>query len=94
MPQPMPNPDGTIQVAPPTQSAFAPQPTQAPPPPMPPQTIHTGTPGVSGAINDLIAMLAKAFSPQRSQGPVFDAQNAQAESDAHTGLGYELAPRR
>jgi hypothetical protein len=66
MPQPM-NPDGTVQVAPPTVSAFAPQPTQTPPPMQ--QTPMAGagqqaTPGISGAIMDAIKALAQAFAPK------------------------------
>ena len=65
---PQVNPDGTVQVAPPMQSAFAPQATQPPPqalgqafngaPPTP------GTPGISGAILDAIKALAMHFAPK------------------------------
>lgn len=64
--QPVRNPDGTIQVAPPTVSAFAPQPTQAPPP----AQIPANTPGVqqdngvAGAIQSMIQALAQAFAPK------------------------------
>ena len=64
---PQVNPDGTVQAAPPTQSAFA-QPLgqafagQAPPPMAPPQ--QTGTPGISGAILDAIKALALHFAPK------------------------------
>lgn len=63
---PQVNPDGTVQVAAPTQSAFAqplgqafnggtPAPAAAPPP--------TGTPGISGAILDAIKALAMHLAP-------------------------------
>jgi hypothetical protein len=74
MPQvnPQVNPDGTVQVpgSPPLQSAFAPQPTQAPPPPMQaaPGAPATGTPGAAGAIQDLIRTLVAAFAPKQITG--------------------------
>jgi hypothetical protein len=75
------NPDGTVQVAPPTQSAFAPQPMQPAPPPqqMAPQ-VSNGTPGISGAILDAI----KALIPHLAPHAVTDikARNAQNESKA------------
>lgn len=61
------NPDSTVQVAPPTQSAFAPQPTQAPPPPMqaPQQVQSAGNdPSFAGAIMQLIHSLASSFAPK------------------------------
>ncbi len=62
---PQMNPDGTVQVAPPTQSAFGPASASAPPPPMQAQPVHpVGHPGFSGAIQDLVAMLAKVFAPR------------------------------
>jgi hypothetical protein len=89
------NPDGTVQVAPPTQSAFGPASASAPPPPMQAQPVQpVGHPGFSGAIQDLVAMLAKVLAPQRSQGHTFDAQNNQAVEDAQTGLGDELGAGR
>lgn len=62
----MPNPDGTVQVAPPTQSAFAPQPTQAAPPMQQvPQVQSAGAdPGFAGAIMQLIHSLASSFAPK------------------------------
>ena len=68
MPQPVVNPDGTVQVSPPLASAFAPQAGQ-PPPPMqvPPAQVGAGqqaSPGVSGAIFDAIKALAQAFAPK------------------------------
>ncbi len=63
---PQMNADGTIQVAPPTQSAFGPASASAPPPPAaPPQQAQAGAhPGFSGAIQDLVAMLAKVLAPR------------------------------
>jgi hypothetical protein len=59
----MPNPDGTTQVSPPTQSAFGPASASAPPPPAQPGTpTHMGTPGFSGAIIDLMKALVGAFA--------------------------------
>ena len=64
---PQVNPDGTVQVAAPTQSAFA-QPLGqafnggAPAPAAMP--VSTGTPGISGAILDAIKALALHFGPK------------------------------
>ena len=88
--QPIRNPDGTLQVAPPTMSAFAPQATQPPPPPVT-ATIPGGapppSPGIAGAIHDMIAALASAFAPrsitqakQRTDQAVNDAQGASQPS--------------
>lgn len=62
---PLVNPDGTVQAAPPTQSAFG-QPMGAPGAPQaaPPVQVHSGTPGFSGAILDAIRALAQAFAPK------------------------------
>lgn len=62
---PQMNPDGTVQVAPPTMSAFAPQVGQPPPPAQAPAgPASTATPGAAGAIQALIAALAQAFAPK------------------------------
>ena len=63
----MANLDGTVQVAPPTRSAFAPQPTQpAPPPQMPGPGAAgpAGQQGIAGAIQAMIAALAHALAPR------------------------------
>jgi hypothetical protein len=60
---PQVNPDGTIQVAPPTMSAFSPAASpSAPPPPAAPGP--TAAPQAAGAIQALIAALAQAFAPK------------------------------
>jgi len=80
----MPNPDGTVQVAPPTMSAFSPQASASAPPP--PRPVQAQAPD-PGAIANLVAMLAKVFAPrsivQRPQ--VLQQQQQQAE-----GLGNEF----
>lgn len=58
------NPDGTVQVSPPTQSAFA----QPPGPPLAPQAppaqaAPSASPGFAGAIMDLIRSLVGATGP-------------------------------
>lgn len=66
MPNPVRNADGTVQVAPPTQSAFAPQPgpaQAAPPPQAPPSSMHA-TPGFAGALLDAIKSLVGASAPR------------------------------
>jgi hypothetical protein len=61
------NPDGTVQVVSPTMSAFSPAAAgaqQAPPPAPPVQGQTPASPGVAGAISDMIGALAKAFAPK------------------------------
>lgn len=63
---PQVNPDGTVQVAPPTMSAFSPAASASAPAP-PPQAVPPGSPaapGAAGAIQALIAALAQAFAPK------------------------------
>jgi hypothetical protein len=55
------NPDGTVQVAAPTQSAFAPQPGQAPPPQ--PQGAPAPQPGFVNALLEMIQHLTGALKP-------------------------------
>lgn len=66
MADPIRNTDGTVQVAPPTRSAFAPQPMQAPPPMQqsaaPPTS--SGTPGFAGALLDAIKAIVGATAPR------------------------------
>ena len=93
----MPNPnnaDGTKQVAPPTQSAFAkdssdlasapkvaPQPLQAP----------MGTPGFSGAIVDLMRALASSFAPRSIvQRPQLLQQQIAANDGSNPPLGQAI----
>ena len=67
MPQPIVNPDGTVQVSPPLASAFAPQAGQPPPPMQVPPQVGAGqqaSPGVSGAILDAIKAIAGALAPK------------------------------
>lgn len=84
------NPDGTVQVAPPTMSAFAPQATQPPPPQQAPPGASTASPGVAGAIRDMIAALAQAFAPKgiTQAGKKINQQVNQA--DPPPGLGNEF----
>ncbi len=91
---PQMNPDGTVQVAPPTQSAFGPASASAPPPPMQAQPqaqagAHPG--GFSDAIYNLVAVLAKVLGPKSiTQAP---QREAQQEAEAQ-GLGDQLGPQR
>jgi hypothetical protein len=88
----MPNPDGTVQVAPPTQSAFA-QPGGAPPPVQPaPQVSSAPQPGFMEALMALFHQLAGSVNPARqvTQRPrVVD----QAVEDAE-GLGNQFRAGR
>jgi hypothetical protein len=65
MPNPSLNPDGTVQVAPPTQSAFGPASVSAPPPPaaQPPQRPTQVDPGFAGAILTLLKGLVSTLAP-------------------------------
>jgi hypothetical protein len=87
MPQPQRNPDGTIQVAPPTVSAFAPQATQAAPPMQAPT--QAATPEAQGAIHALIAALASAFAPRSIVQA--KARTDNAVEDASGGKSATLA---
>lgn len=67
MPNPVVNPDGTVQVSPPLASAFAPQAGQPAPPMQPSPQVGAGqqaSPGISGAILDAIRAMAQAFAPK------------------------------
>lgn len=84
----MPNLDGTVQVAPPTQSAFGPASASAPPPPAaaPQQVSSAPAPGFADAIMALIHALVGTAPPARqvSQRPA----QVDAEVDkAAGGLG-------
>ena len=87
---PIVNPDGTVQAAPPTQSAFAMPPGAVPPgQPMPaqPTNYQTGTPGFSGALMDMIKALASSLGPKSITQ--HKSQLNQQEQQAQ-GLGNEF----
>ena len=90
MPNPMVNPDGTIQAAPPTMSAFAQQPGVMPGQPMaPPTNYQTGTPGFAGALMDMIKALAgstKTGQTLKQRGNTV----MNAADQASGGLGNEF----
>ena len=82
------NPDGTVQVAPPTRSAFAPQAVQPAPAAQPPlQVSSSPSPDAAGAIRSLIAALAQAFAPKSVTQ--IKARADQGEAAAQ-GLGNEF----
>jgi hypothetical protein len=93
MADPIRNPDGTLQVAPPIRSAFAPQPGGPAPPAPPVQGGPTAaTPEAQGAIHALIAALASAFAPKAITQ--MKGRTDQAIDDASGGrqpLGNELS---
>jgi hypothetical protein len=89
----MPNPDGTVQVAPPTQSAFGPASASAPPPQVqgvaPTQVSSAPQPGFADAIMALLHALVGTAPPARqiSQRPA----QVDAEVDkAAGGLGDQF----
>ena len=63
----MPNPDGTVQVSPPTQSAFGPASASAPPPPAaaPQQVSSAPAPGLADALLQVIHHLIGIAPPAR-----------------------------
>lgn len=85
------NPDGTMQVVAPTQSAFGAPSASAPPPPMQaPQAQPSGgvDPSFAGAIMALIKSLASSFGPKsitQAKG-----RTDQAIDQASGGLGNEF----
>jgi hypothetical protein len=86
------NADGTVQVAPPTQSAFAPPPgvpQPAPPPQAAPAQIASSSPnpGFAGAILSLLqAMLGHAGADgSGAGGRAREAKTMQGVEDAQTG---------
>ena len=87
MPNPNVNPDGTVQVAPPTQSAFGPASASAPPPPAAPVQVSSAPqPGLAEALLAVIHHLIGVAPPARqiSQRPA----QVDAEVDkASGGLG-------
>jgi hypothetical protein len=66
MPQPNVNPDGTVQVSAPTQSAFGPASASAPPPPaQAPQVSSAPAPGLADALLAVIHHLIGVAPPAR-----------------------------
>ena len=94
----MPNPDGTVQVAPPRISAFSPQASaSAPPPPAAPAPAAAAQPGFAGALLALFQQLAGALNPNVARAParIEQAINAQSEGNpAPTGLGHSFNAER
>lgn len=66
MPGQIVNPDGTVQVSPPTQSAFAQPPGPPGPPVQPPPMVHSGgtDPGFLSALFEAIKSIAGAAAPK------------------------------
>lgn len=83
------NPDGTVQVAPPTQSAFA-QPVGPPLAPQAPptQAAPSASPGFVGAIMDLIRSLAS--STQAGQALQNHSKVVNQQVDQKSGLGNQF----
>ena len=92
----MPNPDGTVQVAPPTQSAFGPASASAPPPPPSPQAQAAAAhPGFGEAILQMLSQLASALNPKTTRAPRATEAAVEAQSNgqpAPQGLGHDFTP--
>lgn len=84
---PQMNPDGTVQVAPPTMSAFSPAASASAPPPPRPAAGATATPQAAGAIQALIAALAQAFAPRS----IVDAKQRTDQAVDKASLGDEMS---
>ncbi len=87
----MANPDGTVQVSPPTMSAFGPVSASAPPPPAaPPQA---AAPSFASALMEMFHQLAQALNPAAARAPRATEQAIQAQSEgnpAPQGLGNQF----
>ena len=94
----MPNPDGTVQVAPPTQSAFGPAGYGAPAPPSPPSPqaqAAAAHPGFGEAILQMLSQLASALNPKTTRAPRATEAAIEAQSNgqpAPQGLGNDFTP--
>jgi hypothetical protein len=89
------NPDGTVQAVPPTQSAFAPQPGQAPPPMQPPQQVHSGgvDPGFLSALFEAIKSISGAAAPKGiTQRKANIDKAVDAADPSPSSLGNQLSP--
>ena len=74
----MPNLDGTVQVAPPTMSAFGPASASAPPPAAAPAP--AAQPGFAAALMAMIHQLAQALNPATARAPRATEQAIEAQS--------------
>jgi hypothetical protein len=74
----MPNPDGTVQVAPPTMSAFSPQASASAPPP--PQAQPAVQPGFMEALMQMFHQLTQALNPAQARAPRATEQAIEAQS--------------
>jgi len=95
----MPNPDGTVQVAPPQISAFSQQASaSAPPPPSPPSPqaqAAAAHPGFGEAILQMLSQLASALNPKVPRAPRATEAAIEAQSNgqpAPQGLGNDFTP--
>ncbi len=93
----MPNPDNTVQVAPPTQSAFGPAGYGAPAPPAPsPQAQDAAAhPGFGEAIMQMLSQLTQLLNPKAPRAPRATEQAIEAQSNgqpAPQGLGGQFHP--
>jgi hypothetical protein len=79
------NQDGTVQVSPPTQSAFGAASNGAPPPPSPQAQAAAAHPGFAEAILQMLSQLSSALNPKvsRTVRPV--------EQGVQQGLGNDIA---
>jgi hypothetical protein len=74
----VPNPDGTVQVAPPTMSAFGPASAGAPSPPAPAPAAPQ--PGFAEALMQMLHQLTQALNPQVQRAPRATEQAIAAHS--------------
>ncbi len=92
------NHDGTVQVAPSTQSAFGPAGYGAPAPPAPsPQAQDAAAhPGFGEAILQMLSQLASALNPKTARAPRATEAAIEAQSNGQPapqqGLGGQFHP--
>lgn len=84
------NPDGTVQLAPPTMSAFSPAASQSAPPPQAAAPGAPATPEAAGAIKALIAALAQAFAPRSIVQAKQRTEKAINEASGGSDLGSQF----
>lgn len=89
------NPDGTVQVAPPTISAFSPQASASAPPPAAPPLSPQGQaaaahPGFAEALLQMISQLGQALNPNKERAPRRTEEAINAADPAPNALGKQF----
>jgi hypothetical protein len=91
MPQPNVNPDGTVQVAPSTQSAFGQASNGAPPPMSPQGQAAAAHPGFAEALMQMISQLGQALNPNKERAPRRTEEAINAADPNPNSLGNQIS---